>query len=55
MRWLYRFELEHLLDRAELEAEAFYGDYELEEYASDSHHLIVLARHRQGRTDIIRA
>jgi SAM-dependent methyltransferase len=44
MRWVYRFELEHLLARTGLHAEAFYGDYDLAEYGSDSSQLVVVAR-----------
>jgi SAM-dependent methyltransferase len=44
MRWLYRFEAEHLLARAGFAIEAIYGDYELEPYGSDSPQLIVVAR-----------
>ncbi len=44
MRWLYRFELQHLLARAGLAVEAVYGDYDLEPYTSDSPQLIVIAR-----------
>jgi len=43
MRWVYRWELEHLLQRAGLEPEAWYGDYELGPYTSDSSQLIVVA------------
>lgn len=44
MRWLYRFELEHLLARAGLVVEGVYGDYDLEPYTSASAQLIVMAR-----------
>ncbi len=44
MRWLYRFEAEHLLARAGLAIEAIYGDYDLEPYDSDSPQLIIVAR-----------
>ncbi len=44
MRWLYRFELQHLLARAGLRVEEVYGDYDLEPYTSDSSQLIVIAR-----------
>lgn len=44
MRWLYRFELQHLLARVGLAVEAVYGDYDLEPYTSDSPQLIVIAR-----------
>jgi SAM-dependent methyltransferase len=43
MRWVYRFELEHLLARAGLVPEAFYGDYSLTPYSSDGSQLIVVA------------
>ena len=44
MRWLYRFEIQHLLARVGLEVEAIYGDYDLEPYTGDSPQLIVIAR-----------
>jgi SAM-dependent methyltransferase len=44
MRWLYRFEAEHLLARAGLAIEAIYGDYDLEPYGSASPQLIIVAR-----------
>jgi SAM-dependent methyltransferase len=44
MRWLYRYEAEHLLDRAGFVLEQVYGDYDLEPYGSDSPQLILLAR-----------
>jgi hypothetical protein len=44
MRWLYRFEAEHLLARAGFELEAVYGDYELGPFTSDSPQLLLLAR-----------
>lgn len=44
MRWLYRFEAEHLLARAGLRIEAVYGDYELGPFTSDSPQLLLLAR-----------
>lgn len=44
MRWLYRFEVQHLLAYVGLSVEAVYGDYDLEPYTSDSPQLIVVAR-----------
>jgi len=43
MRWLYRFELEHLLIRAGFVIEAWFGDYELGPYTNESSQLIVVA------------
>ncbi len=43
MRWVYRFEVEHLLARAGLHLEAVYGDYDLAPYESGSPQLIVVA------------
>lgn len=43
MRWFYRFEIEHLLARAGLGVRAIYGSYDLDEYASGSPRLIVVA------------
>lgn len=44
MRWLYRFELEHLLSSTGFEIEALFGSYDLDDYSSDSDRLIALAR-----------
>jgi hypothetical protein len=44
MRWLYRYELEHLLARAGFALEALYGSYELDEYHDGSELLLVVAR-----------
>lgn len=43
MRWLYRFELEHLLVRAGFAVEVVYGSYDLDPYTSDSPQLLVVA------------
>lgn len=43
MRWLYRFEVQHLLARVGLSVQAIYGDYDLEPYGSDSPQMIVVA------------
>jgi SAM-dependent methyltransferase len=44
MRWLYRFELEHLLARAGFALETVYGSYELDEYSSASELMLAVAR-----------
>lgn len=44
MRWLYRYELEHLLARAGLELEAVYGSYELDDYTSEGALMLAVAR-----------
>ncbi len=44
MRWLYRFELEHLLARTGFMIEQLYGSYSLDEYSAESEQLIVIAR-----------
>jgi SAM-dependent methyltransferase len=44
LRWLYRFELEHLLARAGFELEAVYGSYDLDEYENASEQMLVVAR-----------
>jgi SAM-dependent methyltransferase len=44
MRWLYRYELEHLLARAGFALDAAYGSYELDEYSSESELLLTVAR-----------
>lgn len=43
-RWLYRFELEHLLARAGFVLEAVYGSYDLDDYDADSPLLLVVAQ-----------
>ncbi|GAB4120610.1 MAG: class I SAM-dependent methyltransferase [Roseiflexaceae bacterium] len=44
MRWVYRYELEHLLLRSGFVLEQVYGSYELDRYRSDSETLLVVAR-----------
>jgi SAM-dependent methyltransferase len=44
MRWLYRYELEHMLARAGFALEAVYGSYELDEYAAGSELMLTVAR-----------
>ena len=44
MRWLWRYEVEHLLARAGFQVDAIYGDYELNPYDSSSEQIIVVAR-----------
>jgi SAM-dependent methyltransferase len=46
MRWLYRYELEHLLERAGFALDGVYGSYELDDYSSESELLLVVARKR---------
>jgi hypothetical protein len=46
MRWVYRYELEHVLARAGFELENLYGSYELDPYRSDSEILLAVARRR---------
>lgn len=44
LRYVSRAELELLLQRANLEIEAIYGSYDLDEFAADSERLIAVAR-----------
>ena len=44
MRWLYRYELEHLLARAGFALEAVYGSYELDQYETASELMLAVAR-----------
>jgi SAM-dependent methyltransferase len=44
MRWLYRYELEHLLVRAGFALEAVYGSYDLDDYDSSSALMLTVAR-----------
>ena len=46
MRWLYRYELEHLLARAGFALDGVYGSYELDDYSTESELLLVVARKR---------
>jgi SAM-dependent methyltransferase len=43
-RWTYRFEAEHLLERAGFEIEAVYGGYEREPFGSSSPIMLFVAR-----------
>jgi SAM-dependent methyltransferase len=44
MRWVYRFELELLLEQAGFVLEGLFGSYELDDYSSGSDRLIAVAR-----------
>lgn len=44
MRWVYRFELELLLEQAGFVLEGLFGSYDLDDYTSGSDRLIALAR-----------
>lgn len=43
LRWLYRFEVEHLLARAGFALRNIYGSYDLDDYAAGSPRLIAVA------------
>lgn len=43
MRWLYRYELEHLLARAGFMLRSVYGTYDLDDYTSESPRMIAVA------------
>lgn len=43
LRWFYRYEIEHLLARAGFSLRAVYGSYDLDEYATGSQRLIIVA------------
>jgi SAM-dependent methyltransferase len=45
-RYTFRFEAEHLLERAGFEIEALYGGYQREPFTSDSGSMLFLARRR---------
>ncbi|MEM8534893.1 MAG: class I SAM-dependent methyltransferase [Chloroflexota bacterium] len=47
MRWLYRYELEHLLARAGFVVEQVYGSYDLEEYTTESELMLTVARKKK--------
>jgi SAM-dependent methyltransferase len=44
MRWVYRYELEHLLARAGFALDQLYGSYDLDDYRSDSDIMLAVAR-----------
>lgn len=44
LRWIYRYELEHLLARAGFAIDAIYGSYELDPYEAGSEQLLAVAR-----------
>lgn len=43
MRWLYRFELEHLLARCGFALDGLYGSYDLDDWTSDSPLMLAVA------------
>jgi SAM-dependent methyltransferase len=45
-RWTYRFEAEHLLERARFTVEAVYGGYQREPFTSDSAAMVFVATRR---------
>lgn len=47
MRWIYRYELEHLLARAGFMLRSVYGSYDLDSYTSDSPRLIGVASRKE--------
>src|SRR5262245_47188053 len=49
LRWLYRYELEHLLARAGFALEAVYGSYDLDEYSAASELMLAVARRVEDR------
>ena len=48
MRWFSRFEVQHLLARADLEVEHLWGDFDRSELADDSPDFIFVARRATG-------
>jgi SAM-dependent methyltransferase len=48
LRYVFRFELEYLLDRAGLALVDIYGDYDLGPLSNDSERMVAIARRRQG-------
>lgn len=47
LRWLYRYELEHLLHRAGFALRSVYGSYDLDAYTSQSERLLAVAAVRR--------
>ncbi len=48
LRYLYRFEIEYLLDLAGLALVDMYGDYDLGPLTNDSERMIAIARRKNG-------
>ena len=48
LRYVYRFELEYLLDAAGLAQVDVYGDYDLGPLTTESERMIVIARRKSG-------
>ena len=48
MRWFYRFEIEHLLERCGLEIEHLYGKFDRSPFEDDSPEMIFVARAKPG-------
>lgn len=46
LRWFYRYELEHLLERAGFVVEAVYGSYDLDPFVASSDIMLTVARRR---------
>ncbi len=44
LRWFYRYELEHLLERAGFAVEAVYGSYDLDPFVANSDIMLIVAR-----------
>ncbi len=47
LRWFYRYELEHLLERAGFAVEAVYGSYDLDPFLAGSDIMLAVARRRE--------
>lgn len=47
LRWFYRYELEHLLERAGFIVEAIYGSYDLDPFETSSDIMLTVARRRE--------
>lgn len=54
LRWFYRYEIEHLLERSGFVVEAIYGSYELDPFRSDSDIMLAVAQRRSRRRRIQR-
>jgi SAM-dependent methyltransferase len=50
MRWFYRFEIEHLLERCGLEIESLYGDFDRSPMRDDSPEMVFVARAKPGES-----
>ncbi len=54
LRWFYRYEIEHLMERAGFAVEAIYGSYDLDPFRGDSDIMLTVAQRRLRRRHRLR-